>query len=115
MDRDPAVDGFLALLAAQRSPRTVEAYRRDLNALAAFLDKPVGEATLDDLERYIAQLRADGLAGSTIARRTASARSFFRHQQLLGARERQPGRGAGACRGGRSRCPRRSRRARPSA
>jgi integrase/recombinase XerD len=87
-DRD--VDGFLALLAAQRSPRTVDAYRRDLTALAAFLEKPVADATVDDLERYTAQLRADGLSGATIARRTAAARSFFRHQQLLGAREDNP-------------------------
>ena len=28
--RDPDVEGFLALLAARRAPRTVEAYRRDL-------------------------------------------------------------------------------------
>jgi integrase/recombinase XerD len=87
-DRD--VDGFLALLAAQRSPRTVDAYRRDLTALASFLEKPVADATVDDLERYTAQLRADGLSGATIARRTAAARSFFRHQQLLGAREDNP-------------------------
>ena len=90
MDRDPALDGFLALLAAQRAPRTVDAYRRDLTALAASLGKPVGDATLEELERYIAQLRADGLSSSTIARRTASARSFFRHQQLLGARSDNP-------------------------
>ena len=30
MDADPQVEGFLALLAARRAPRTVEAYRRDL-------------------------------------------------------------------------------------
>ena len=36
------------------------------------------------------QLRADGLVGATIARRTAAARSFFRHQQLLGARADNP-------------------------
>ena len=90
MDRDPDVEGFLALLAARRSPRTVEAYRRDLTALRAYLDKPVGSATLEELERYTAQLRADGLAGTTIARRTAAARSFFRHQQLLGARDDNP-------------------------
>ena len=90
MDRDPELDGFLALLAAQRSPRTVDAYRRDLKTLAAYLGKPVGRATLEELERYVAQLRADGLSSSTIARRTASARSFFRHQQLLGARDDNP-------------------------
>jgi integrase/recombinase XerD len=88
--RDPELAGFLALLAAQRSPRTVDAYRRDLTALAAYLGKPVGRATLEELERYVAQLRADGLSNSTIARRTASARSFFRHQQLLGARADNP-------------------------
>ena len=35
---------FLALLAARRSPRTVDAYRRDLAALPAFLGTPVARA-----------------------------------------------------------------------
>ncbi|HET7127772.1 MAG TPA: tyrosine recombinase [Gaiellaceae bacterium] len=87
---DPEVEGFLALLGASRALRTVEAYRRDLAALFAYLGKPVQEATLEDLERYTASLRAEGLAATTIARRTAAARSFFRHQQLLGAREDNP-------------------------
>ena len=90
MERDPDVEGFLALLTARRSPRTVEAYRRDLTALRAFLGKPVSSATTEQLELYTAQLRADGLSGATIARRTAAARSFYRHQQLLGAREDNP-------------------------
>ncbi len=93
VERDPDIDGFLALLAAQRSPRTVDAYRRDLAALGAYLRKPPAQATLEELERYTAQLRADGLAGSTIARRTAAARSFYRHQQLLGARDDNPAAG----------------------
>ncbi len=87
---DPEVQGFLTLLAARRSPRTVDAYRRDLTALGTFLGKPVGRATLEELELYTAQLRAEGLAPATIARRTASARSFFRHQQLLGVRADNP-------------------------
>jgi integrase/recombinase XerD len=88
--RDPDVEGFLALLGASRAPRTVEAYRRDLATLADYLGKPVTRATLEELERYTASLRADGLAPTTIARRTAAARSFFRHQQLLGARDDNP-------------------------
>ena len=88
--RDPELDGFLALLAARRAPRTVEAYRRDLRALGAYLGKPLANATTEELERYNAQLRADGLSTATIARRTASARSFYRHLQLLGAREENP-------------------------
>ncbi len=88
--RDPEVEAFLALLAARRAPRTVDAYRRDLARVAAFLGKPVGRATVGELETYVAQLRADGLSAATIARRTASARSFFRHQQLVGARTDNP-------------------------
>jgi integrase/recombinase XerD len=88
--RDPDVDAFLALLAAQRSPRTVDAYRRDLARLSAFTGRPLRAATLDELERYTAGLRADGLAATTIARRTAAARSFFRHLQLLGVRGDNP-------------------------
>jgi integrase/recombinase XerD len=90
VDRDPEVEGFLALLAASRSPRTVEAYRHDLRVLRTYVGKPIGAVTVEELERYTAQLRADGLAGTTIARRTAAARSFFRHQQLLGARDDNP-------------------------
>jgi integrase/recombinase XerD len=93
MDRDPDVDGFLALLGARRAARTVDAYRRDLAALAAYLGKSPAQATLEELERYTAKLRADGLASSTIARRTAAARSFYRHQQLLGTREDNPAAG----------------------
>jgi integrase/recombinase XerD len=88
--RDPELEAFLALLAARRAASTVDAYRRDLTQLAGFLGKPLSQATVDDLERYGAQLRADGLAGSTIARRTAAARTFFRHLQLIGAREDNP-------------------------
>ncbi|HKU57972.1 MAG TPA: tyrosine recombinase [Gaiellaceae bacterium] len=88
VDRD--LDAFLALLAARRAPRTVEAYRRDLTTLGAYLGKPLSSASTEDLERYTAQLRADGLSPATIARRTAAARSFYRHQQLIGARSDNP-------------------------
>ncbi|HEY7396860.1 MAG TPA: tyrosine recombinase [Gaiellaceae bacterium] len=88
--RDPDLDGFLALLAARRAPSTVEAYRRDLLALAAALAKPLADASVDDLERCTAQLRADGLSGATIARRTAAARSFYKHLQLVGRRDDNP-------------------------
>jgi integrase/recombinase XerD len=88
--RDSDVDGFLALLATRRSPRTVDAYRRDLAHLRDFLDASPATSTTEDLERYLAELRAAGLSPSTIARRVAAVRSFFRHQQLLGARTDNP-------------------------
>jgi integrase/recombinase XerD len=87
-DRD--VEGFLALAAARLAPRTVEAYRRDLTHLAAWLGRSPGGATTDDLASYVAQLRADGLAPTTIARRLAAVRAFFRHQVLLGVRADNP-------------------------
>ena len=88
--RDPDVEGFLALLAASRSPRTVAAYARDLGALAEWLGRPVAGAKLDELERYVAGLRAAGLAPSTIARRIAAVRSFFRHLALIGRVQENP-------------------------
>ena len=88
--RDPEVEGFLALLATRRAPKTVDAYRRDLVALGAWLDRPVGRITTEQLEQYLAELRAAGLSPSTISRRVAAIRSFFRHQVLLGARTDNP-------------------------
>ena len=87
---DPEVEGFLALLAARRAPKTVEAYRRDLRALGDWLGGPPSKATHDDLERWLAELRAAGLSPATIARRVAAVRSFFRHLVLLGARTDSP-------------------------
>ena len=87
---DPDVSGFLALLATRRAPRTVDAYRRDLAQLAVWRGGPVGAATTEELERWLAQMRADGAAATSIARRVAAVRSFFRHQQLVGVREDNP-------------------------
>jgi integrase/recombinase XerD len=87
---DPQVEGFLALLAARRAPCTVDAYKRDLRALTEWLGRPPGTVSTEELERYLAELRAAGLASSTIARRAAAIRSFFRHLVLLGIRGDNP-------------------------
>jgi integrase/recombinase XerD len=87
---DPDVEGFLALLTTRRAPRTVDAYRRDLAAFGDWLGGPVARTSVEELETYLAELRAAGLSGSTIARRVAALRSFFRHQMLLGARADNP-------------------------
>jgi integrase/recombinase XerD len=87
---DPEVEGFLALLATRRAPKTVEAYRRDLAALGAWLHGPIGSVTTEQFEQYLAELRAAGRSPATIARRVAAIRSFFRHQSLLGVRADNP-------------------------
>jgi integrase/recombinase XerD len=86
----PAVEGFLALLAARRSPRTLDAYRRDLTDLASHLGHEPSSASAAELEAWLAALRARGLAASTITRRAAAARSLYRHLVLLGVRPDNP-------------------------
>jgi len=87
---DGHVESFLVLSAARLAPRTLEAYRRDLADLSRFLGESPADATTERLQAYVAQMRADGLAPSTIARRSAAIRSFFRHQVLVGARRENP-------------------------
>lgn len=88
--RDLDVEHYLLLLAAQRSPRTVDAYRRDLTAFGDFHRSSVSTATTGDLEGWVAGMRAAGLAPSTIARRVSAVRSYYRHQMLLGLRHDNP-------------------------
>ncbi|HUF01045.1 MAG TPA: tyrosine recombinase XerC [Gaiellaceae bacterium] len=87
---DPDVERFLLTLQARRSPRTVDAYRRDLAALRAHTGRDVGGSTADELEAWVASMRAAGLAASTIARRVSAVRSYFRHLVLIGARAENP-------------------------
>ena len=90
---EPDVERFLLLLAARRSPRTVDAYRRDLASFATSVDGPVARASTEDIETWLAAMRADGRAPATIARRLAAVRAYFRHLTLVGAREDNPAAG----------------------
>ncbi|HSI96777.1 MAG TPA: tyrosine recombinase [Gaiellaceae bacterium] len=87
---DPDVQRYLLSLAARRSPRTVDAYRRDLEALSAFRGGSVRDSSVDDLERWVAAMRAAGLAPSTIARRVSAVRAYFRHLLLIGSETENP-------------------------
>ncbi len=87
---DRAVDSFLALTATRLAPRTVDAYGRDLADLSTFLKRPPADASGEELAAYVASLRARGLASTTIARRVAALRAFYRHQMLVGSRADNP-------------------------
>ncbi len=81
------VETFLEMLAAERgaSRNTIDAYRRDLDDLAAFLTKQGLETAKADstaLRAYLARLNDAGLAASTQARRLSALRQFYRF--LLG-------------------------------
>jgi len=82
-----AVERFLTYLRVERnaSDLTVKSYREDLTALAGYLAEARGGAppepgqiTVLDLRGYVAALHEAGYAQTTIARRLASMRSFFR-------------------------------------
>ena len=86
-----AIHRFLRYLEVERnaSPLTLKSYREDLTALEQHLalHGPTPEAehiTTLDLRGYLSQLHDQGYAKSTIARRLASLRSFFRHGQREG-------------------------------
>ena len=87
---DDALNRFLDLSRARLAPRTVESYRRDLEHFTGWRGREIAAADRGEIERYLADLRARGLTGSTIARRLAALRAFYRHEQLLGVRSDNP-------------------------
>jgi integrase/recombinase XerD len=90
---DPDVERFLALARTRLAPRTVESYRRDLEDFRRATGASPVTADRAAIERYLAGLRAAGRAGSTIARRLAALRAFYRYEQLVGARDDNPAAG----------------------
>ncbi|HSJ51695.1 MAG TPA: tyrosine recombinase [Actinomycetota bacterium] len=77
------IERFGDHLALERhlAPSTVLAYRRDLTQLATFLSRggrSLGDAGLNDLRRFLAQLTTRGYARASIARRVGSIHTFFR-------------------------------------
>ncbi len=76
-------DSFLEMMVAERgaSPKTVDAYRRDLEDLSVFLSVKGGtllKAKREDLKNYMKQLAESGLAAKTQARRLSAIREFYR-------------------------------------
>ena len=76
-------EAFLEMMVAERgsSPRTVESYRRDLADLEGYLNArrvTLIKATRQDLEAYLHQLAAAGMAQKTQARRLSCMREFYR-------------------------------------
>jgi integrase/recombinase XerC len=87
-----SIQSFLGHLARERqaSPHTLRAYEDDLGQFAAYLSEVAGEVdpmSVDArrLRSYAAWLGTRGYAASTVARRLASLRSFYRHQRRRGA------------------------------
>ena len=89
------VEDLLTWLAAERgrSPRTIEAYRRDLRRYVAWLAErgaTVLDASGEDIDAHVGALRAQGLAPASIARAAVSMRSLHRFLHDEGRREDDP-------------------------
>jgi integrase/recombinase XerD len=92
----PLLD-FLAYLELERglSRNTLGAYRSDLLQFGGFLERRgvrVSEATHGDLAAFLAELSGGELpaAASTLGRKVACLRSFYRHLRREGLIERDP-------------------------
>lgn len=84
------------------SPRTIDAYRRDLEEWERFLVDhrgrrvAVDEVTPSDVRSFLAACLHRGLARRTAARKLAAVRGFFRHACREGWAESNPARTVGA-------------------
>jgi integrase/recombinase XerC len=93
-----AIERFLRYLTVERnaSGLTVKSYREDLTSLLDYLTELLGhpprpgEITPLDLRGYVAALHEAGYAKSSVARRLASLRSFYRFAQREGLAEANP-------------------------
>lgn len=93
-----AVGHFLHFLAVERNAAalTVKSYREDMTALADYLGQLYGsdpspdQITPQDLRGYAAALHDAGYAKSSVSRRLASMRTFFKFTQREGLSKNNP-------------------------
>jgi integrase/recombinase XerC len=93
-----AIARFLRFLMVERNAAelTIKSYREDLTSLSDFLTDEQGNVprpdaiTPLDLRQYVAALHEAGYAKSSVSRRLASLRSFYRFAQREGLAETNP-------------------------
>jgi integrase/recombinase XerC len=83
-----AVERFLRYLHQERNAAelTIKSYREDLTSLAEYFgtERDVAALTPQELRTYVAALHEAGYAKTSVARRLASLRSFFKFAQREG-------------------------------
>ena len=92
------IDRFLRYLKVERnsSELTIKSYREDLSLLIEYFTESKGRVpspsaiTSQDLRTYVAALHDAGYAKSSVSRRLASLRSFFRFAQREGICDSNP-------------------------
>ena len=95
------IDNFLNYLAVEKgfSQNTIEAYRNDLNQLASFIEEeadnrgsipPWASFSRQSMLSYLLDLKQRNYATTTVARKVAAARSFFRFMLAEGIIKTNP-------------------------
>ncbi|HVY58275.1 MAG TPA: site-specific tyrosine recombinase XerD [Xanthobacteraceae bacterium] len=92
---DRLVELFFDMLSAERGAgaNTLAAYRRDLDDLAAYLQKArktIAGARTADLRAYLATLHDRGFKASSVARRLSAVRQLYRFLYAEGHRHDDP-------------------------
>lgn len=94
----PVLDRFLRFLRVEKNAAdlTLKSYREDMTALVEYLQESRGrlpdaaDITTLDLRGYVAAMHEAGYAKTSISRRLASLRSFFRFAQREGFATQNP-------------------------
>jgi integrase/recombinase XerD len=90
------IESFLEMLSAERgaAKNTLEAYRRDLDDYAGFLDgrgRDADSAGADDIRAWLSDLSGRGFAASSAARRLSAVKQLHRFLYTEGTRTEDPG------------------------
>ncbi|MGI8982160.1 MAG: tyrosine recombinase XerC [Pirellulaceae bacterium] len=93
-----AVTRFLRFLSVERNaaPLTIKSYREDLAALVDYLQQAYGrlpapgEITPLDLRGYVSAMHEAGYAKTSVSRRLASLRTFYKFAQREGMADSNP-------------------------
>ncbi len=86
------LEAFLEMMSAERgaSANTLEAYRRDLEDAAGFVDGGLASANAEDIRRWLDDVAARGFARSSQARKLSAVRQFFKFLYVEGMRTDDP-------------------------
>ena len=103
---DDAIRAFMTFLTVERqaSPETIRNYRSDLRQLTTFLIQsqptpqtqrslPIGDVTTESLRAYLHWLDRKGEKASSLARKLACLRSFYRFHVREGTVSKSPAEG----------------------
>ena len=75
------IENFLEMILVERdaSKNTITSYKSDLEAFSESVDKPLNEASSNDIREYISDLSKKNFEAKTLARKLSTIRHFYRY------------------------------------